>query len=393
MSYWLGVIIFVVALLVSVMLHEAGHFATAKAFGVKATQFFVGFGPTLWSTQRGDTEYGVKALPLGGYVKITGMTSMDEVDPEDEPRAFRGKPGWQRAIVLAAGSFMHFVIAFVLLWVVAIGIGQPSHSGTAVTVASCVPAAKGASCAASDPRSPASKAGLRNGDQIVSIAGKPVSNWNQIAAALTAQQPGKPVDIAIARDGKIIHKTIALAPVKWRKGSYLGVAEVPAYITVGPVAAVGQAGSQFGDIVTRSVTAFGQIPKAIPYLFAKNRINTPGGQIGSVVGAGNVAGQVIADGITWRDKVGGILLEVAALNIFVGVLNLLPLLPLDGGHLAVVAYERARAGIARMRRRADPGPVDYTRLIPVSVSVFALVVAFSVLLIVADLINPVNLAG
>src|SRR6266581_5281396 len=124
MSFLIGVLIFIVALLVSVMLHEAGHFATAKAFGMKATQFFVGFGTTIWSTRRGETEYGVKALPVGGFVKITGMTSIDDdVDPADEPRSFRAKPGWQRAIVLAAGAFMNFLIAFVLLWILAVGVG------------------------------------------------------------------------------------------------------------------------------------------------------------------------------------------------------------------------------------------------------------------------------
>ena len=126
----IGVLIFVVALLVSVMLHEAGHFVTAKIFGMKATQFFVGFGTTLWSRRRGETEYGVKSLPVGGFVKITGMTTMDEVDPADEPRSFRSKPGWQRSIVLAAGSFMHFVIAFVLLWILAVGVGLSDQNST-----------------------------------------------------------------------------------------------------------------------------------------------------------------------------------------------------------------------------------------------------------------------
>src|SRR4029077_8881057 len=129
-SFLIGVLIFIVALLVSVMMHEAGHFLTAKAFGMKATQFFVGFGTTLWSTKRGETEYGVKALPVGGFVKITGMTILDDVAPADEPRSFRAKPGWQRAIVLGAGSFMHFLIAFVLLFFLAVGVGIADQSGS-----------------------------------------------------------------------------------------------------------------------------------------------------------------------------------------------------------------------------------------------------------------------
>src|SRR5215467_8169597 len=149
MSFLIGVLIFIVALLVSVMLHEAGHFVTAKAFGMKATQFFVGFGSTIWSTRRGETEYGVKALPVGGFVKITGMTTIDDVDPADEPRSFRAKPGWQRAIVLGAGSFMHFLVAFVLLWLLAFGVGV-AELGTRVSVVQCVPANKQAVCAHGD---------------------------------------------------------------------------------------------------------------------------------------------------------------------------------------------------------------------------------------------------
>src|ERR1700735_1712831 len=140
LAFILGVVIFVVALLTSVMLHELGHFLTAKKFGMKVTQFFVGFGNTLWSTFRGETEYGVKALPFGGFVKITGMTSVEEVDVADEPRSFRNQPGWQRIIVLAAGSFMHFALAFFLLFVLAIGIGQSADTNVINSIASCVPA-------------------------------------------------------------------------------------------------------------------------------------------------------------------------------------------------------------------------------------------------------------
>src|SRR5258706_15338430 len=142
MSFLIGVLIFVVALLVSVMLHGAGLFLTAKAFGMKATQFFVGFGSTLWSMRRGETEYGIKALPLCGFVKITGMSSIDDVDPADEPRSFRAKPGWQRAIALSAGSFMHFVIAFVLLWFLAVGVGIAGQSVSTVSLLRGVPATK-----------------------------------------------------------------------------------------------------------------------------------------------------------------------------------------------------------------------------------------------------------
>src|SRR5262252_5779195 len=159
LAFLLGILIFIVALLGSVMLHELGHFLTAKKFGMRVTQFFIGFGKTLWSTFRGETEYGVKALPFGGFVKITGMTSLEEIDTADEPRSFRNQPGWQRIIVLAAGSFMHFVLAFVLLFAVAVFIGQanPGTSTTIGAIDACVPANINATTCTSRPASPAKR--------------------------------------------------------------------------------------------------------------------------------------------------------------------------------------------------------------------------------------------
>ncbi len=187
LAFLFGVLIFVVALLISVMLHEFGHFATAKKFHMRVTQFFVGFGTTLWSVFRGETEYGVKALPFGGFVKITGMTSVEEVDVADEPRSFRNQPGWQRIIVLAAGSFMHFVLALFLLFLLAFGIGQENANTNVVSsIAACVPASATAldsanPCAGHNQgKSPASVAGLKAGDKIIAVAGHPVGNWNQL---------------------------------------------------------------------------------------------------------------------------------------------------------------------------------------------------------------------
>src|ERR1700678_3073437 len=165
----LGWLIFLAALLISVMLHETGHFVAAKRFGMKCTQYFIGFGPTIWSFYRGETEYGIKALPLGGFVKITGMTSIDEVDEEDEPRSFRRAPGWQRLIVLGAGSFMHFVLAAVIIFGLAAGIGIEDYTTQMGTVSTCVPPSEtvllsGAACQKDEPASPATLAGLKVGD-------------------------------------------------------------------------------------------------------------------------------------------------------------------------------------------------------------------------------------
>jgi membrane-associated protease RseP (regulator of RpoE activity) len=395
MSFLIGVLIFVAALLISIMLHEAGHFVTAKAFGMKATQFFLGFGTTLWSRKRGETEYGIKALPLGGFVKITGMTTLDEVDPADEPRSFRNKPGWQRVIVLAAGSFMHFALALVLLVVLAVGVGLPNDNTTTITVLGCVPKTQTAGCAAADRKSPAVLGGLRTGDTVIAVAGRPVANYVQLGKAIRAQPPGRPVPFTIQRAGRRLTKMVTLAAVRWRvkqhSTSFLGVQPTPVFQPPSVPGAFSFAGREFGTILTQSASAAAKLPAAIPNLFSKNRAQTGGG-VTSVVGVAGVTGQVVAASGSWQQKVATILLIVASLNIFVGAFNLLPLLPLDGGHLAVVLFERARAWLARLRRRPDPGPVNMQRLVPVSVGVFAVLVGLGMLLILADIVNPLTLS-
>ena len=392
MSFLLGVAIFVVALLLSVMLHEAGHFATAKLFGMKVTQFFIGFGQTIWSFKRGETEYGIKAIPAGGFVKIVGMTDLEDVDPADEPRSFRRKPGWQRIIVLAAGSFMHFVLALFLLCVVAAGVGLETASAmtTVGTVEACVPANVNSTCVVGDPASPARQAGLHAGDKIISIAGHPVGDWAQMGKAIRSQLAGAVVPVVVERHGHRVTLRPRFADLAGR-GTYLGVSPLVVFQRTGPLAAASYAGHEFWQMLKGSADVVASLPRAIPDLFAKNRANTPGGQVTSVVGAGNVTGQVLAARISWQPKADLVLLIIASLNIFVGAFNLLPLLPMDGGHLAIVIFERARAWLARLRGRPDPGPVDFRRLVPVSVGVFALLVGVGLLLIMADIVNPVHI--
>jgi membrane-associated protease RseP (regulator of RpoE activity) len=395
LTYLFGVLVFIVALVISVVLHEAGHFLTAKKFGMKATQFFVGFGPVLWSTTRGETEYGVRALPLGAFVKITGMTSVDEVDPEDEPRAMRNKPRWQRAIVMGAGSFMHFALAFVLLIILALAIGQPvaSTASTIGSVSPCVAANVKAldqgSCAHSLGNSPARLAGIRAGETIVAVGGRPVHTWTQVGNAIRAQPVGKLMSMTVLLDGRKQTLYLKTASVPGRKGSYIGIGEAIIYQPLSPVSAVSFAGSGFSDVLVGSAQAAGSLPSEIHTLFNRNASSQSG--VTSVVGVAQVAGQAVESGGGWQNTVSELLLIIISVNIFIGAFNLLPLLPLDGGHLAMLGYEKVRAWLARLRGRPDPGVADLQPLIPISATVFVILIGIGVLLMAANLYNPVHL--
>jgi membrane-associated protease RseP (regulator of RpoE activity) len=386
----LGAVAFVVALLLTVVLHEAGHFLTAKRFGMKASQFFAGFGPTLWSRRRGETEYGVKAIPLGGFVKIIGYTPLEEVDPADEPRAFYRQPASRRAVVIVAGVAVNLVLAFVLLAVLAMAVGIPAgdRAGTVVRrVAPCASAS--ATCTPNDPESPSKKAGLRVRDKILSWGGRPVGDWSELAEAIKQTRPGSLVAVVVERHGRRITLPATVANVGGK--GYFGLEPVPLYHRLGPVAATRFAGRFMGDMTASIGGVIVDLPRAIPKLFTHERASTPGGQVGSVVGGAEASGQLFSSSDTWREKIGTFLLLIASLNLFVGLLNLVPLLPLDGGHLAVVCYERTKAVIFRIRGRPDPGPVDMERLMPATYVAVLLLVGLGVLLILADVFNPLKL--
>jgi membrane-associated protease RseP (regulator of RpoE activity) len=392
----IGWVIFIVALLVSVMLHETGHFVLAKRFGMKVTRYFVGFGPTLWSFTRGETEYGLKALPLGGFVKIVGMHSLDDPDdPADEPRSFRRQPAWQRIAVLCAGSAMHFLLALLLLTGLALGVGIANDNVTQLgTISSCLPANVTAynngTCAGSDQASPAKQAGLQAGDVVTSFNGQPVTTWTQLNSAIHAVQPGQSVTITVKRDGQPVTLHSTLASVSGRSGAYLGIGPAVVFQIANPVRAVQYAGSTFGQTLVGSAKAVAALPSALPKLFSKDRSDTAGGQVGSMVGAAEATGAAVSADWGWQYKVSFVLLLIASLNIFIGAFNLLPLLPMDGGHVAAIIYERIRAWYARLRGRPDPGLADMAKLVPVSFSLFAVVAFFSVVVVLADIVNPVN---
>jgi len=391
----LGVLAFVVALLLSVMLHEAGHFGFAKAFGMKATQFFLGFGPTLWSFRRGETEYGVKAIPAGGFVKIVGMTSLEDVDPGDEKRAFYRQPAPQRAVVLAAGSVVHFIIAFLLLLILYAGIGTPVASTTLASVSPCVPATVDARCHPGDAASPAAATGLRTGDRVLAFDGHKISSWEDFSRAIRAHDASG-ATLEIERDGSrlTVRPVVAQArrpslddPTRTTTVGVLGVSPTMIRQRLGPVAAVDRSATLFRQSITGTFAALGKVPGSIPKLFSADRgVNSPT----SVVGIGRISGEVATAKTDVADRVSLFLLIIASLNIFVGIFNLLPLLPLDGGHLAVLGFEQARYGICRVLGRSDPGRVDLTKLLPAAYLVIALFVSLSVLLIAADIVNPIN---
>ncbi|QKW34804.1 site-2 protease family protein [Actinomadura sp. NAK00032] len=397
MAFFLGAAAFVVALLASVMLHEGGHLLTAKRFGMKATQYFVGFGPTLWSTRRGETEYGVKAIPLGGFVKIVGYTPLEEIDAADRDRAFYRQPAGRRAVVIGAGVVANFVFAFVLLMAMAMTIGEPrpgTVTSTVDEVTSCVPATMRGGCGDGRPPSPAERAGLRAGDKVVAFNGAPVSDWDDLTAAIGKARPGETVKVTVQRPGASGPVTLPVTLADVGGEPFVGVSAKIAgggYDRAGPVDAAVFAGRGIGRTVEGIGKVAADLPSAIPRLFSPERESSPGGQVGSVVGATEVSGQIFSSDDTARDKVALFLSLVVSVNIFLGALNVLPLLPLDGGHLAVVAYERARAGVNRVRGRPDPGTVDMTRLLPLTYLAVLLLVGFGVLLILADLVNPLRL--
>jgi membrane-associated protease RseP (regulator of RpoE activity) len=412
MAYVLGVVLFALAILISVSLHEAGHMITAKRFGMKVTRYFVGFGPTLWSFRRGETEYGVKAIPLGGFCKIVGMTPQDDdVDPADEPRAMWRFPVWQRTIVMSAGSITHFAIALVTIWIAAIFMGLPNpdfpsteeqfrQQPPVVVVTQCViaePVAR--ACAPGDPASPAATSNLRNGDRITAINGTPVPTWGDMLQTVRNTPPGK-ARVDYVRDGAPQSADVELAaversPVGDAKGpatkvSALGVGltiQKPGLVTYGPIRAIGATVDYTGDLAMGTVQAMKRIPQKIPALWTaitggERDMDTPI----SVVGASRLGGEAVQHN-AWEVFV----LLFISLNFFVGVFNLLPLLPLDGGHIAIAWFERARSWIFARLGRPDPGRVDYFKLMPLTYAVILIGGVFTLLTVTADVVNPITL--
>ncbi|MEW6058549.1 MAG: site-2 protease family protein [Actinomycetota bacterium] len=362
---------FFVALILVIVVHEAAHFGMAKWFGIKVEEFFVGFGPRLWSFRRGQTEYGVKAIPAGGYVKIAGMNPYEEVPVDDLPRTFGGKPIWQRALVIFAGPATHFVLAFVVFAIWLAAVGQPVEHGP--LVAGVAPTLGGQT-------SPAAAAGLRTGDRIVGIDG--ISDPTDLQLVrYTRKHVGEPVTLRILREGEEITVTITpvLSTVDGKRVGRIGVLLGWARETAGPAGSVGGAGGLIATGVADSVKGVARLfgPDGIGRVFKllftdAERKST---DVVSIIGIGQVAAQTASSGRFWD-----ILWIFAFVNVFIGLLNLLPLPPFDGGHLAVLAIEKVR------RKR-----VDMRKMVPISVAVAAVFIILFVAVVYLDITKPVQL--
>ena len=360
--------VFVIGLLVCVFLHEVGHFWTARRTGMKATQFFMGFGPRVFSFRRGETEYGVRAFPLGAFVRIIGMNNIDDVDPEDEPRAYRSKSYPRRLLVITAGSLMHMLIAFVLL----VGVYTVSGSWVHTDLARVQGVA---------PDSPAGTAGMRAGDIIVSIGGRTVTTHSSVVDAIVMNEPGDTVEVIWDSGGTIRSADVTLAESPSDKGiAFLGVyADDLENRRLGPVDAVGRTFGEIGSTMSGSVSGVVTVLNPLNSIEQLTNEDAPvEKRPTTVVGMSQVGGSVGRD-----QGLAGVLRLLAYVNVFVGLFNMLPVLPFDGGHAAIATYERIRS-----RRGRAPYRADVNKMVPLATAVVALLLFLFVTGLYLDVTRP-----
>ncbi|GAA1052942.1 M50 family metallopeptidase [Dietzia natronolimnaea] len=403
----LGIVLFALGIMVSIVLHEYGHMRVAQWSGMKVRRFFVGFGPTLWSVRRGGIEYGLKAVPLGGFCDIAGMTAYDELAPEDEPRAMWRQAWWKRVAVLLAGPAMNIVLAIALFYTVAVGWGLVNRDVQPIPT-DRVAAVVGDTCAGADRCGvgvgPAGEAGILAGDRITSVDGLPVGSWSDLSEVVSAR-PGQTVPVTLDRAGETVTTTASLTSsyVAGQERGALGVRlsedgippeilDDPAYQTVNTYDALGAVPATFvftGEMIEATIEGLISFPSKIPAvaasIFGAERADD---SPVSVVGASHIGGQAAEQGAWWL-----FLLFLAGLNLFLGAFNLVPLTPFDGGHIAVVFYEKIRDALRRLRGLAPGGPADYEKLAPITIGVFVLLMGVSAIVITADFVNPILLTG
>lgn len=430
LMFILGIVVFVGGLLVSIAWHELGHLSTAKLFGIRVPQYMVGFGPTLWSRNKGETEYGIKAIPLGGYIRMIGMfppdaegrvsarstspwrsmiedarsASFEELQPGDETRMFYTRKPWKRVIVMFAGPFMNLVLAIALFFTALMGFGIKQESTTVASVSPCAidQSEHRDTCKKTDPVSPAAKAGMKNGDKIVSFNGVPTKDWKTLSG-LIRESAGKEATIVVDRGGheqtlhaKIIQNGVAK---KDSQGNYVKGYVQAGFLGFSPAAGVvklgfGDSVTWMGDRVGDSVQSLVDLPGKIPALWnatfgdAPREPDSPMG----IVGAARVTGEIATLDIPATQQLAMVIFVVGFFNLSLFLFNMLPLLPLDGGHIAGALWESLRRQVARVLRRPDPGPFDVAKLMPVAYVVAGIFVCFTALVLIADVVNPVKIS-
>ncbi|TCO51771.1 membrane-associated protease RseP (regulator of RpoE activity) [Kribbella antiqua] len=427
---FIGIVLFVAGILVSVALHELGHMLPAKAFGMKVTQFFVGFGRTIWSTKRGETEYGIKLIPAGGYVRIIGMmppakgqdpnkvrkantgpiqsmvenartAEYETIAPEDNGRLFYQKVWWKKLIVMASGPLVNVAIAFLLFAGLFMLYGANVAQTTVSTVTDCViPASQATAdrkCEPGDKVSPAKDAGFQVGDKIVSFNGTQITSWDQLTPLIRANTD-KPATIVVERNGQQqtleTHTIINQVPEEAGSDKIVSVG----FLGVSPVMKVerqdfGFAVSRMGELTVATVKALGNFPEKLVGV-AKSIVGGDRDEDSpmSVVGASRVAGEIASNqSLTGGQRIAFLVSLLASLNLFLALFNFIPLLPLDGGHMAGAIWEGIRRGFAKLFHRPDPGYVDVAKLLPIAYVAASVIVVMGVLLVIADIVNPIKL--
>ncbi|MFF2138117.1 M50 family metallopeptidase [Streptomyces sp. NPDC058193] len=425
----LGIAIFAVGLLFSIAWHELGHLSTAKLFGIRVPQYMVGFGPTVWSRKKGDTEYGIKAIPAGGYIRMIGMfppgpdgriearstspwrgmiedarsAAFEELEPGDETRLFYTRKPWKRVIVMFAGPFMNLVLAVAIFMGVAMTFGFQTQTTEVAGVQQCVIAQSENrdTCKTSDPVSPAKAAGLEEGDTIVAFNGQKIDDWATLSdrirqtigpATLTVQRDGREQTLnAVLKKNAVAKKDSdgEVVPGQYISAGYLGFAAKTEILPL----SFGDSVVRMGDMIENGVDSIIALPSKIPDLWnaafsdGERAEDSPVG----VVGAARIGGEVMNLDVPAQNQIAMMLFLLAGFNLSLFLFNMLPLLPLDGGHIAGALWEALRRNVAKVFKRPDPGPFDVAKLMPVAYVVAGIFICFTLLVLVADIVNPVKI--
>jgi len=430
----LGILIFAVGLLASIALHELGHMAPAKKFGVKVPQYMVGFGPTLWSRKKGETEYGIKGIPLGGYIRMIGMFPpnpkgvqdrehlgrmglmiedardevLAEIAPEDEHRTFYRLSVPKKLTVMFGGPFMNLVIATILFTISLSVIGRPEVTTTVSEVIACVPTSANPNGIASTSgtcdggvSTPAAQIGLSAGDKLLSVNGVEISTWQDLGIAL-ADQAGNVVQVTyLTSTGETVTKNVEVAalesPVINDSGDATGEFTIRGFLGVSPSfdlvqSPISEVPGFMTSVTASSIAALFEFPARVFGLAGDLFTEAPRDPEGpvSVIGIGRISGEIASsESVPAIYKVGDLITLLASVNLFLFVFNMVPVLTLDGGHIAGALYEGARRQIARVRRKPLPGPVDTAKMLPVAYVMSLVLLAMSAIVILADIIKPI----